>query len=346
MEVIFSIITAFVITFLAIPVLIRVADKNESFLEKPSARTYHKENIPTFGGIAIFCGLLFSIIFWVDVATYVKLQSYLSALLIVFFIGLVDDFVTLSPAKKVFGQLLAIVVVVYFSDLRITNMHGIFTIHQLSYVPSVLLTAFTMIVITNAFNLIDGLDGLAGSVGVFSSSIFGLLFWHTGQAEIAVMAWVLTGALLAFLYFNFYPARIFMGDTGSLVVGFLLSVLAIHLVETDVVYANYNFEGKGSVLAVLLLIVPLFDALRVFTLRILAGTSPFKPDMNHIHHNLAHLAYGDRRITVYMLFANVLLIAVVLLIREWGVNFILLTLLLLCMFLSYLPIWVKKKKDS
>ena len=167
LDVILSISTAFFITFLTIPIVISVVKKNEKFLDKPSSdRASHKISVPTFGGIAIFCAILFSIIFWINLSKYTSLQPVLSALLIVFFIGVVDDLISLSPFKKLVGQLLAITVVIFFSDLRITSMHGVFTIHDLPYWVSLLLTAFTMVVITNAYNLIDGLDGLAASVGI------------------------------------------------------------------------------------------------------------------------------------------------------------------------------------
>ena len=224
LDIILSISTAFFITFLTIPIVISVVKKNEKLLDKPSSdRASHKISVPTFGGIAIFCGILFSIIFWINLSKYTALQPLLSALLIVFFIGVVDDLISLSPFKKLVGQLLAITVVVYFSDLRITSMYGIFTIHELPYWVSLLLTAFTMVVITNAYNLIDGLDGLAASVGIVMTFFFGLLFLINNELEYVILSWSLTGALLAFLRFNFHPAKIFMGDTGSLVWFFVVS---------------------------------------------------------------------------------------------------------------------------
>lgn len=342
-DIIFSIITSFLITFFTIPIVISVVRKNDKFLDKPSSdRASHKIGVPTFGGIAIFCGILFSIIFWINLAEYTVLQPLLSSLLIVFFIGVVDDLISLSPFKKLAGQLLAIIIVIYFSDLRITSMYGIFTVHELPYWFSLLLTAFTMVVITNAYNLIDGLDGLAASVGIVMTFFFGLLFLINNQLEYVVISWSLTGALLAFLRFNFHPAKIFMGDTGSLVIGFLLSVFAVSIVESNIIYEGFNFDAKGSALAIAILIIPLFDALRVFVIRVAKGVSPFSPDRNHIHHNLSDLGYGHRRISLYICLANLFFIGLVVVLRNLGINYILLIILLLAVCLSMIPIWIKK----
>ena len=346
LDVVFVILTSFLITFLVIPIVIRVVRKNEYLLEKPTDRASHKVSIPTFGGIAIFFGILFSMIFWMDLTTYKQLQSILSALLVVFFVGMLDDLIILSPSKKIAGQLLAIIIVIYFGDLRITSMYGIFSIHVLPYWVSVCLTTFTMIVITNAYNLIDGLDGLAASVGILATIIFGMLFWWTSQEELAIVACALSGSLVAFLYFNFHPAKIFMGDTGSLVIGFLLSVFAINLVRTDVVLGDLSFEAKGSALAIAILIVPLYDSLRVFIIRILKGQSPMQPDRNHIHHDLSDLGFGHRRTTLYICLANLLFIVLVMLLHSLGVNYILLSILLCAISVSQIPRWIKKKRES
>ena len=343
-DIIFSILTAFLITFFTIPIVINIVRQNHKLLDKPiSDRASHKVSVPTFGGIAIFCGILFSIIFWINLAEYTVLQPILSALLIMFFIGVVDDLISLSPFKKMLGQLLAIAIVIYFSDLRITSMYGIFTVHELPYWVSLLLTSFTMVVITNAYNLIDGLDGLAASVGIIMTFFFGLLFLINSQLEYVVLSWSLTGALLAFLRFNFHPAKIFMGDTGSLVVGFLLSVFAVSIVESNIIYKGFNFDAKGSALAVAVLIIPLFDALRVFVIRVSKGVSPFSPDRNHIHHNLSDLGYGHRRTSLYICLVNLFFIGLVIILRDLGVNYILLIILILAVSLSMIPIWMKKR---
>ena len=159
-----------------------------------------------------------------------------------------------------------------------------------------------------------------------------------------VLSWSLTGALLAFLRFNFHPAKIFMGDTGSLVIGFLLSVFAVSIVESKITYEGLDFDAKGSALAVAILIVPLFDALRVFVIRVSKGVSPLSPDRNHIHHNLSDLGYGHRRTSLYICLANFFFIGLVVALRDLGVNYILLIILILAVGLSMIPIWMKRRR--
>ena len=336
-----AILTSFIVTFLIIPVIIKVVNQNKILLDKPSDRASHKKSMPSFGGIAIFFGILCSIIFWLPLTP--SLQFFISAILIIFCIGLVDDLISLSPYKKLIGQLVATIFILIFCDYRITSMYGIFSIHELPYYASLLLTSFTIIVITNAFNLIDGLDGLAGSIGFFTSICFGFLFYINNDLSLSIISFSLATSLLAFLKFNFHPAKIFMGDTGSMVIGFIMSVFAIRLVESNIIFNEYNFEAKGSALAIAILIVPLFDALRIFFIRILKHRSPFLADRNHIHHNLSDLGFGHRRTTLYIFLANLLFVFLVFLIRDLGVNYILLIILILAIFLSQIPIWVKRK---
>ena len=265
-------------------------------------------------------------------------------MLIIFFIGIIDDLISLSPTKKLVGQLLAITIMIYFNDLRITSMYGVFAVHELPYWISVGLTVFTMIVITNAYNIIDGLDGLAASVGVVISLAFGTLFYFTKQYEFALLSWALGASLMAFLRYNFYPAKIFMGDTGSLVIGFLFSVFAVKIVDSTIAVGEFDFDTKGSALAIAILIIPLFDALRVFVIRVLNSKNPLSPDRNHIHHNLSDLVFGHRRTTLYISVANVYFILLIIFLRDLGINYILLIILSIAIFLSRIPYWIKNKK--
>src|SRR5690606_28135208 len=138
------------------------------------------------------------------------LQYILAAVMVIFFLGIKDDILVLSAPKKFIGQLIAAGIIIKFGGIQITNMYGLMGIYELPPTLSVLLTLFTMVVITNSFNLIDGIDGLAGSLGLLTAVIFGLYFAKTGQTLFAVMAISLGGSLLAFLIFNYHPAKIFM----------------------------------------------------------------------------------------------------------------------------------------
>lgn len=276
---------SFVITYMAIPVIIRVARMKKLYDLPDDERKVHKQPIPSLGGIGIFAGL---IVAWLMTAPegIPHFQYILAALMVIFFVGLKDDIVVLTPLKKFLGQLLAAGILVFKGDIVITGMHGFMGIEQMPHYVSLLFTFLTIIVITNSFNLIDGVDGLAATLGVFSSLAFGVYFLLANQPGHASLAFSLTGALLAFLIFNSSPARIFMGDTGSLLVGIVNAILVIRFIESSAVPGGaISFEAAPAI-GFAVLFVPLFDTLRIFTYRILNRRSPFSPDRKHVHHLL------------------------------------------------------------
>ena len=238
LDIIFSFITAFMITYVAIPKVIFFAEKLR-LLDEAGIRASHKGSVPIFGGIAIFTGIIFSLLFWADIE---NIQYLLVSILIVFFVGVIDDLLELSPFKKLVGQVMATLIIIFLGDLQIDNMHGVLGVYDLPIWIGILFTIFVVIVITNGFNLIDGVDGLAAGIGAIASFMFGvialLMSDIPGQLDIAIVAFTLMGSLLAFLKYNLFPAKIFMGDTGSLVVGLILSILAINIIRHAQLYNN------------------------------------------------------------------------------------------------------------
>lgn len=276
---------AFVITYLAIPAIIRVAQMKKLYDLPDDERKLHLQPIPSLGGIAIFAGLIIGWLFAAPTNTP-YLQYIIAALLVVFFLGLKDDIVVLTPLKKFLGQLIAAGILVFKADIQITGMHGFLGIQEMPYILSLLFTFLTIVVITNSFNLIDGVDGLAASLGIFSTLTFGVYFWVANQPEHASLAFSMLGALIAFLIFNASPARIFMGDTGSLLLGFVNAILVIRFIESSTANsALISFEAAPAI-GFAILFVPLIDTLRIFTFRMLKRRSPFSPDRNHVHHLL------------------------------------------------------------
>jgi UDP-N-acetylmuramyl pentapeptide phosphotransferase/UDP-N-acetylglucosamine-1-phosphate transferase len=158
--------------------------------------------------------------------------------------------------------------------------------------------------ITNSFNLIDGVNTLAGGLGILITSIFGWWFFTNGFPEYSLIAFSLTGALLGFLYYNKTPAKIFMGDTGSLLIGIVCSVLAIKFIEIN---RAKSIVTSAPVVAFGIMIVPLFDTLRVFVIRILNKKSPFSPDKNHLHHLLLRRGYSHHQVAIILISFNGLL---------------------------------------
>lgn len=303
-DIILSFLTAFAVTYVIIPPVIRIA-LAKNLCDVPGVRSSHSVITPRLGGIAIFAGLLFAIVFWTPFKNFGDLQYILCAFIIIFLIGTKDDMEGLSPYKKLVGELLASFILVFKSNVKLTSLYGIFGIYDIPEWFAIPFSVFTIIVIINAFNLIDGINGLSGSIATLIALTLGSWFYITGFSVLAVIAFALAGAIVAFLKFNFTPAKIFMGDTGTLLVGLVSSILTIKFIELHKVLENHPFAFKSApALAVSALIFPLFDTLRVFVLRAIKNQSPFQPDRRHIHHLLIDSGFTHMQATAMLVVVN------------------------------------------
>ena len=312
---------AFLITYFAIPVIIEVAESKKLF-DEPDERKVHKAVIPTLGGLGIFAGFILGTLMGVPTSISNQLQYFIAAAMVIFFLGIKDDILVLSATKKFIGQLIAAGIIIKFGGIQINNMQGFLNIYEIPRSASVFLTLFTIIVITNSFNLIDGVDGLAGSLGLLTSIVFGIYFFMIGEVMFAVMALTLAGSLVAFLIYNFSPAKIFMGDTGSLLLGLLNSIFVIKFISVASNPSTSIPLESAPALGFAILIVPLFDTLRVFSLRIFNRRSPFSPDRNHIHHFLLDLGLSHRMISIICIAANIVFIALAYSLRSLGTTMV------------------------
>ena len=339
LNIVFSLITAFLITYVAIPKVIFFAEKLR-LLDEAGIRASHKGSVPIFGGIAIFTGIIFSLLFWADIE---NIQYLLVSILIIFFVGVIDDLLVLSPFKKIVGQIIATLIIIFFHDMQIDSMHGVLGISEtLSPWVSIPFTIFVVIVITNGFNLIDGVDGLAGGIGVISSFSFGVIALLMGQSDMAIVAFTLMGALLAFLKYNLNPAKIFMGDTGSLVVGLILSILAINIIRYGLVAETIKLPNKGPLLAIAILAIPLFDSLRVFVVRVFKRKHPLSPGREHIHHTLLDLGFGHKKTSFILYFSAISIIVSSYFLLDVNVNIGIAILALISFILLYIPFYLLK----
>ncbi len=315
-DVLLSIAISFTITFLAIPAVINVAEMKKLF-DMPDARKVHNSPITPLGGLGIFAGFIFGCLLTIHFTNLAEIQYFIAAALVIFFLGLKDDILVISPIKKFIGQVLAAFIIIYYGNIQIRSMNGFLGIYQLPEMFSLLLTYFAVIVVINSFNLIDGVDGLAGSLGLLSTTIFGIYFLHIGMPSYAVLAFSLAGSLLAFLIFNFQPAKIFMGDTGSLLVGTVNAILVVKFINVANTIRMSAFPINASpAVGFTILMIPLLDTLRVFGIRILHRRSPFSPDRNHIHHLLLDRGFSHRSITLMLVAINLIMIGVVFLGRS------------------------------
>lgn len=312
MNSILGFITAFVITYMAIPSIIKLAEIKHLF-DEPGDRKSHSFRVPTLGGMGIFAGFIFAVTFWSNQKQIVELQYIICSILILFFMGIKDDLFNLVAYKKLVGQLLASFILVHFAGIRLTTFYGLFGVNDLSIVPSYFLSIFSIVVITNSINLIDGIDCLAGSVGAFAATTFGCWFYFSGAHQYSILSFSLVGSLLAFLFFNRTPAKIFMGDTGSLIVGLTLSILAIKYIEMNRILPRDHVHKILSVpvITIAILFIPLFDTLRVFAIRLLSGKHPLSADKNHLHHLLLKMGFHHMTSTLILICINIFIFATV-----------------------------------
>lgn len=301
LNLILAFLWAFVIAVFAIPSIIRLAHER-NLLDEPNFRAVHTSLTPRLGGLAIYAGFISALTIFGTITP--QLQRLIAGSMLLFFIGMKDDVQAISPFKKFFVQFLATGILVFIGGLRITSFQGFLGIHELNEGVSYGLTILVIVGITNAVNLIDGLDGLAGSLTLVMASVFGLAFFRMGEMPYAFMAVCLLGSVVGFLRYNITKAIIFMGDTGSLTCGFLVSVMAVEFLELN------KIQSAPSV-AIATMIVPIFDTARVFTLRILKGKSPFSPDQNHIHHVLKRAGFKQLQIVGILVAFNALMVLLV-----------------------------------
>lgn len=314
-----AIMISFFIVLFATPSFIKVAELKNLFDEPGDLRKLHNKNVPSMGGIMIFAGTLFSFFICYPSLDIGYIKYLVPSILVLFFIGIKDDIIGTAPVKKLVGHLLVAFIMVLMAEIKITSLYGIFEIRELPDWASISLSIFTYVVVINSFNLIDGVDGLAGGVGCIAATAFGIWFLLLGSMVDAIIAFALAGALLGFLRFNFYPANIFMGDSGSLIVGLIICVLAIRVIEfkPDVIPPDMKWISK-PIFAMAVLSYPLLDTFRIFVYRMIKGTSPFTADKNHIHHRLIKLGLNHAQTVCVIYLFNALLITYAILVQ--GIN--------------------------
>ena len=328
---------AFAVTWYVIPSIVHTSVlKNLGAVS--NGRTSHKNPTPTMGGIAVFAGFVFSTVLIAGTFFDMELMYLICGMAIILFIGIKDDILVVDPWKKLTGQIIAASIVILFADIRIDNFYGLFGIYQIPYLVSVIFSAFVFLVIINGLNLIDGIDGLASGIGILVSSLFGSWFLLTGNHADAALTFSLAGSLIAFFYFNVFSRKnkLFLGDTGSLLTGFLIGIFAFRVLQLNQTGDGVYYINSVPVVVFGILILPLFDTLRVFFIRILQGKSPFTADRQHIHHRILQLGFSHIQATILLLSVNIIFIVLNLLLQRIGILNLILFNLGLASILSYI----------
>ncbi|MDQ3112179.1 MAG: undecaprenyl/decaprenyl-phosphate alpha-N-acetylglucosaminyl 1-phosphate transferase [Bacteroidota bacterium] len=351
-----TLLTSFLVVLLATPALIKVAFLKRLFDEPGDARKLHKRVVPTIGGIIIFAATMFAFALWYpnehDETAVLKrwiqdFQFIVASMLILFFVGIKDDIIGTAPIKKLAAHVLVGMILVLMAEVRLKSLHGLFGIEEIQLWASIFLSMFTYIVTVNAYNLIDGVDGLAAGVGMIGGLAFGIIFSLGGDIVMGMLAFALAGSLAAFLVFNFSPAKIFMGDSGSMVIGLIMAVLAIKFVEYKPLENSLPFikELFTPVVAMSIIAYALTDTLRIFVWRALRGVSPFSADRNHLHHLLIDSGMSQAKTVICIYVANAAVIGVAIATRNFSVTISFLITAGFVAMLATIP-WLMKRRHN
>lgn len=338
---------ALIITLISIPKIIRISYKKQ-LMDVPGERSSHVNKVPTLGGVALFFGIVVSTsIFATELG--VNYSFFLSAITILFFIGLMDDLLVVAPDKKLYGQIISTILIIFGSGIMIKSFSGLFGIYEIPYFVGVILTIFVFIVLINAFNLIDGIDGLASGIGIVISLCFVYIFYRIFDYGIGILAVSTLAVLIGFGRYNLSKKfKIFMGDTGSMVIGFILTFMAIrflYISETSSLGLK-----TGPVLLLFIFVIPIVDTLSVFTIRILRKRSPFSADKNHLHHQFLKLGLTHIQTSIILVLINIFFIFIGYYFRNIEINKLFLIFIVLSISfvvsLRYAVVLKKNKKIS
>ncbi|WP_313386131.1 MraY family glycosyltransferase [Chishuiella sp.] len=335
--------TGLFITLISIPKIIRISVR-KGLMDVPGERSSHSNKVPTLGGVALFFGIVVSTsIFSTELG--VNYSFFLSAITILFFIGLMDDLLVVAPDKKLYGQIISTVLIIFGSGIMINSFSGLFGIYRIPYFIGVLLTLFIFIVLINAYNLIDGIDGLATGIGIVISLCFVYIFYRIFDYAIGILAISTIAVLLGFGRYNLSKDyKIFMGDTGSMVIGFILTFMAVRFLYIS---ESSNLGLKtGPVLLLFIFVIPVVDTISVFTIRLLQKKSPFTPDKNHLHHQFIKLGFTHIQTSVILVVINIFFIMVGYLLRNIEINQLLLYFIILTILFIVLLRYIVYKKTN
>ncbi len=327
---------SFLISVLFFPVVIKLFKKWE-ILDTSGEHKVQRTFIPSMGGISILLGVTLALLMSLPLQEWTGLKYFFISIGLMFLIGLRDDVLALNPKQKLFSQFLPVFLLVFLDGSLLTSFYGLVPTPLFPPFMSWTISIITFVIITNAYNLIDGVDGLAGTIGLICLLFFGIWFYEAGNRPISLISFCFAGSVVAFLFFNWQSSRIFMGDTGALMVGLLLAYLAIRFInENAALPAGHPAKFEASIgTAVCVLIIPIFDTLRVIVLRIRKMQSPFRADRNHIHHRFLNMGFSHAHTVLILAGINIFFIALALLLRGNNDALILGLVVLICLGINF-----------
>lgn len=286
--------------------------KLKNIVDNPDARKLQRVPVPVLGGIAVFFGMIVAFATAGVIYNVSDMFVMICVMSIMLYVGTMDDIIGLTPKTRFLVEILVVLLLIYCNDYSINNFHGLWGIYEIPQWVAVPLTVFACVGIINAINLIDGVNGLSSGYCIMACLIFGFTFLLAGDVNMASLAILSVGALIPFFCHNVFgkASKMFIGDGGTLLMGTVMSAFVINALKSDSLLASSSPDNFGIVpFALAVLVIPVFDTLRVMTARIIRGTSPFNPDKTHLHHLLFDLHFSHVGTTGTELLVNLLVIA-------------------------------------
>ena len=348
LQFIFYFLGTFMLSYFLIP-KIRAKALKLNLKDTPDIRSSHTIPVPTFGGIVFYISYILILFFAQSLDSNHVSITLIASISILFFTGLLDDFRNLSPKIKFLCQIIGVALLMFQPDFRILSFHGFMGIYEIPLYVSVGGSMFFLLGLINAFNLIDGIDGLTGITGVIVASFYSYLLYNLGYFFYLSIGLATIATLLAFLRFNFSNTRkIFMGDTGSLVIGLVLGVLTLKLLSVDdTAYGSLSFyRAQLPLFLTAVLFVPLLDTMRVMFLRLTKGVSMFKPDRNHLHHIIVDFGLSHRKASFFIGFVNFFVALIMFFVIQKFNSFQSLFILVLLFFIAIMVLFLMNKNKT
>jgi len=343
-----TVINSFLLVYFMIPKISWII-QSRNLQDKPNMRSSHAKATPTMAGIAFFLTIILTTFFIQKFDTDTVGINLIASLTLMFMVGIKDDLVVSTPRAKLITEIVAILFLLFSEELKIDSFHGFLGFYEIPIILSYAITILVMLTIINAFNLIDGIDGLASIVAISIFSIFSLIFYATGNYYHFLICLSFIGILLAYLTYNFSSTKkIFMGDTGSLIIGFVIGFFALKYLSMDVSnFSHYTLRPQNTLIVlVAILWIPLFDLLRIIILRVYNKKNPFYPDRNHAHHILIDAGLSHIETALLMGFSNYMLVILIIWLSSFW-NSIQMTAVLMALFtIGFIIFYIVKKRTS
>lgn len=310
MQILIPALIALICTMWIRPYVLKIAiEKN--IVDNPDARKLQRSPVPVLGGLTVIFGVLTGLMGFSLLGESYHLFPIFASIIIILIVGLIDDMISLSAKTRFIIEILLVLYMVQATGCQLNDFHGLWGVHYIPNYISIPLTVVSCVGIINAINLIDGVDGYSSGYSIVSSIIFGVFFYLIGNIAMVGLTAIVVAALLPFFFHNVFgkSSKMFIGDAGTLSLGIIFSVFVITTLSTahsDIAIFGDNFGIVPFTLAVLC--IPVFDTLRVMSVRIARGFSPFRPDRTHLHHLFIELKFSHIGTTIAITCINLLVI--------------------------------------